>query len=298
MKTVECVPNFSEGRNREKVEQIVTAITSVDSVRLLDMEMDENHNRSVVSFVVDIDHAVEAAFSGIAKAAELIDLNKHQGEHPRFGASDVIPFIPLTGSTMEDCISLARELGEKVGSELSIPVYMYGEACLNEKRKNLENIRSKSFQFEELKDSISKEEWAPDFGPAQVGTAGASIIGTRDFLIAYNINLNTKDMKIGKKIAKALRARDGGFTFVKALAFYLEDKQMVQISMNLTNFKKTPIHRVFELVKMEATRYGVNIIESEVVGLIPEEAVAEAAKFYLQINGFKLDQILERKIWG
>lgn len=298
MKTVECVPNFSEGRNREKVEQIVTAITSVDSVRLLDMEMDENHNRSVVSFVVDIDHAVEAAFSGIAKAAELIDLNKHQGEHPRFGASDVIPFIPLTGSTMEDCISLARELGEKVGSELSIPVYMYGEACLNEKRKNLENIRSKSFQFEELKDSISKEEWAPDFGPAQVGTAGASIIGTRDFLIAYNINLNTKDMKIGKKIAKALRARDGGFTFVKALAFYLEDKQMVQISMNLTNFKKTPIHRVFELVKMEAARYGVNIIESEVVGLIPEEAVAEAAKFYLQINGFKLDQILERKIWG
>lgn len=298
MKTVECVPNFSEGRNREKVEQIVTAITSVDSVRLLDMEMDENHNRSVVSFVVDIDHAVEAAFSGIAKAAELIDLNKHQGEHPRFGASDVIPFIPLTGSTMEDCISLARELGEKVGSELSIPVFMYGEACLNEKRKNLENIRSKSFQFEELKDSISKEEWAPDFGPAQVGTAGASIIGTRDFLIAYNINLNTKDMKIGKKIAKALRARDGGFTFVKALAFYLEDKQMVQISMNLTNFKKTPIHRVFELVKMEAARYGVNIIESEVVGLIPEEAVAEAAKFYLQINGFKLDQILERKIWG
>ncbi len=298
MKTVECVPNFSEGRDREKVEKIVDAITSVDGVKLLDMEMDENHNRSVVSFVVDIEHAVDAAFAGISKAAELIDLNKHSGEHPRFGAADVIPFIPLTDTKMEDCIELARALGEKVGSELSIPVYMYGDAAIKTSRTNLEGIRKKSFQYEQLKESIGQEEWVPDFGPQKVGPAGASIIGTRDFLIAYNVNLNTQDMKIGKKIARALRARTGGFTFVKALAFFLEDKQMVQISMNLTNYKKTPIYRVFELVKMEASRYGVNVVESEVVGLVPQEAVVEAAKFYMQINGFKMDQILEKKIWG
>lgn len=298
MKTVECVPNFSEGRNRDKVDQIVNAITSVDGVKLLDMEMDENHNRSVVSFVVDMEHAVDAAFAGISKAAELIDLNRHSGEHPRFGASDVIPFIPLTGTTMEDCIKLSRELGERVGEELSIPVYMYGEASLQESRRNLENIRSKSFQFEELKLSIGQDKWKPDYGPQEVGSAGASIIGTRDFLIAYNINLNTQNMSIGKKIARALRARDGGFTFVKALAFFLEDKKMVQISMNLTNYRKTPIHRVFELVKLEASRYGVSVVESEVVGLVPQEALMESAKFYLQLNGFKLDQILEKKIWG
>jgi glutamate formiminotransferase len=298
MKTVECVPNFSEGRNRGKVEQIVEAISAVESVKILDMELDENHNRSVVSFTVSLEHAVEAAFAGIAKASQLIDLNKHSGEHPRFGASDVIPFIPLSGATTEDCVKLARELGKRVGEELQIPVYMYGEAALLENRKSLENIRSKSFQFEELKASINDPVWKPDFGPASVGAAGASIIGARDFLIAYNINLNTQDMSIGKKIAKALRAKDGGFTFVKALAFFLEDKKMVQISMNLTNYRKTPIHRVFELVKLEAARYGVSVVESEVVGLVPLEAMIEATKFYLQLNGFKGDQILERKIWG
>lgn len=298
MKTVECVPNFSEGRNRGKVEQIVEAISSVEGVKILDMELDENHNRSVVSFTVGMEHAVEAAFAGIAKASQLIDLNKHSGEHPRFGASDVIPFIPLSGATTEDCIRLARELGKKVGEELQIPVYMYGDAAILENRKSLENIRSKSFQFEELRASINDPAWNPDFGPAMVGPAGASIIGARDFLIAYNVNLNTQDMSIGKKIAKALRAKDGGFTFVKALAFYLEDKKMVQISMNLTNYRKTPIHRVFELIKLEASRYGVSVVESEVVGLVPLDAMIESAKFYLQLNGFKGDQILERKMWG
>ncbi len=298
MKTVECVPNFSEGRNRDKVEQIVEAISSVESVKILDMELDENHNRSVVSFTVNLENAVEAALAGIAKASQLIDLNKHSGEHPRFGATDVIPFIPLSGATTEDCVKLARELGKRVGEELQIPVYMYGEAALLENRKSLENIRSKSFQFEELKASIGDASWKPDFGPAKVGPAGASIIGARDFLIAYNVNLNTQDKTIGRKIAKALRAKDGGFTFVKALSFFLEDKKMIQISMNLTNYRKTPIHRVFELVKLEAARYGVSVVESEVVGLVPLEAMIEATKFYLQLNGFKGDQILERKIWG
>lgn len=298
MKTVECVPNFSEGRNRDKVDQIVAAITSVEGVKILDVELDENHNRSVVSFVADIDHAVDAAFAGIAKAASLIDLNRHSGEHPRFGAADVIPFIPLSGTTTEDCVKLARLLGKKVGDELSIPVYMYGEAALMENRKSLENIRSKSFQYEELRASMGEIAWKPDFGPAKIGPAGASIIGARDFLIAYNVNLNTQDMNIGRKIAKALRAKDGGFTFVKALAFFLEDKKMVQISMNLTNYRKTPIHRVYELVKLEASRYGVSVVESEVVGLVPLDAVMEAARFYLQLNGFKGEQILERKMWG
>lgn len=298
MKTVECVPNFSEGRNRDKVDRIVSAISSVESVRLLDVELDENHNRSVVSFVVEVDHAVEAAFAGISMASTLIDLNRHSGEHPRFGATDVVPFIPLSGTTTAECIELARQLGKKVGEELSIPVYMYGDACLLDSRKNLENIRSKSFQYEELKVSIDEETWKPDFGPSKVGPAGATIIGARDFLIAYNVNLNTQDLGIGKRIAKALRAKDGGFTFVKALAFFLEDKKMVQISMNLTNYRKTPVHRVFELVKLEASRYGISVVESEVVGLVPMDAILETAKFYLQLNGFKGDQILERKMWG
>lgn len=297
MKLVECVPNFSEGRNKEKLDKIVEEISKVQGVNILDMEYDENHNRSVVSFTVDYDHAVEAAFAGIKKASELIDLNKHTGEHPRFGATDVVPFIPLSGATLDDCVKLARQLGEKVADELSIPVYMYSDAALVEGRKSLENIRSKTFQYEQLKASIHEDKWKPDFGPASIGTAGATIIGARDFLIAYNVNLNTTDMSIGRKIAKALRAKDGGFTFVKALSFYLEDKKMVQISMNLTNFKKTPIHRVFELVKLEASRYGVSVVESEVVGLVPLDAMIEVAKFYLQLNEFRNEQILEKKIW-
>lgn len=297
MKLVECVPNFSEGRNKDKVDSIVEEISGVPGVSILDVEYDENHNRSVVSFTVDYEHAVEAAFAGIRKASELIDLDRHTGEHPRFGATDVVPFIPLSGATLDDCVKLARQLGKKVGEELSIPVYMYSDAALREERKGLESIRSKTFQYEQLKASINEEKWQPDFGPAKVGKAGATIIGARDFLIAYNVNLNTSDMTIGRKIARALRAKDGGFTFVKALAFFLDDKKMVQISMNLTNFKKTPIHRVFELVKLEASRYGVTVVESEVVGLVPLDAMVEVAKFYLQLNGFRNEQILEKKIW-
>lgn len=297
MKLIECVPNFSEGRRREKVEQIVSAISSVAGVTILDMEMDENHNRSVVTFTVNYENAVEAAFRGIEKASELIDLNRHSGEHPRFGASDVVPFIPLSGADMSDCVKLARELGKRVGDELGIPVYLYSDAALMTSRKSLEDIRSRNFQYEDLKASIDDCKWAPDFGPQKVGPAGATIIGARDFLIAYNVNLNTVDLNVGKKIARALRAKDGGFTFVKSLAFYLEDKRMVQISMNLTNYKKTPIYRVFEMVKMEAARYGVSVVESEVVGLVPMDAMIESAKFYLQLNGFKIDQVLERKLW-
>lgn len=296
MKLVECVPNFSEGRRKSVVDSIVEAISSVDGVKILDVEMDENHNRSVVSFSSPPENAVEAAYQGVKKASELIDMTRHSGEHPRFGASDVIPFVPLEETTLKDCVALAKELGRRVGEELHIPVYMYGEAALSENRRNLEDIRSKSFQFEELRHSIGEENWKPDFGPQEVGKAGATIIGARNYLIAYNVNLNTQDISIGKSIAKALRAKDGGFTFVKALAFYLEDRKLVQISMNLTNYHKTPIHRVFELVKLEAARYGISVVESEIVGLVPLDAMVESARFFLQLNRFSTDQVLEKKM--
>ena len=298
MKTVECVPNFSEGKNRALVDQIVSEITKVDTVKLLDVELDPTHNRSVVSFVVSYDNAVKAAFAGIRKASELIDMTKHSGEHPRFGASDVIPFIPISETTLEDCVKLALDLGKMVGERLNIPVYLYGSAARSEARRNLEDIRNKSFQYEQLSVAISSEEWKPDIGPSKMGTAGASIIGARDFLIAYNVNLNSRDISVGKKIAKALRARDGGLTFVKALAFNLEDKGMVQISMNLTSFRKTPIYRAFEMVKLEASRYGISVAESEIVGLVPMDAITETAQFYLQLNGFSTAQIFEKKMWG
>ena len=298
MKMVECVPNFSEGRRKDVVDDIVRSISVVESVRILDVEMDENHNRCVVSFTADQSFAVEAVFRGIKKASELIDLNKHKGEHPRFGSADVVPFIPLSGSSMDDCVKLARDLGKRVGDELHIPVYMYGEASILENRKNLEDIRNKNFQYEQLKESITDPKWKPDFGPSSVGKEGATIIGSRDFLVAYNVNLNSTDLSAGKKIAKALRAKDGGLTFVKALAFFLEDKKKVQISMNLTNFRKTPIYRAFEMVRIEASRYGITVAESEVIGLVPMDAMIEVSRFYLQLNEFKTEQILEKKVWG
>ncbi len=297
MKIIECVPNFSEGRNDQVVSDIVSVISSVPSIRILDQEMDANHNRSVITFVGEPEMVLSAAYSAIKRASELIDLNKHTGEHPRFGATDVVPFIPLGDVKMEECIKLSRDLGEKVGSELGIPVYLYGEAADLDWRKDLGSIRSKNFQYEQLRSSINEPKWKPDYGPSKIGPAGATIIGARDFLIAYNVNLRTKDLEIGKKIARALRAKDGGLTFVKSLAFYLEDKEMVQISMNLTNFRKTPVYRAFELVSLEASRFGVSIAESEVVGLIPLDAIVDSTKYYLQLNEFRSSQILEKRMW-
>ena len=297
MGLVECVPNFSEGNNIEIISKIVEAITSVNGIKLLDQENDANHNRSVISFVGSEEIVVEAAFRGIKAASQLINLDNHKGEHPRFGAADVIPFIPVSGVDIKKCVELAHELGKRVAEELDIPVFMYGEAANLEWRKNLENIRNKNFQYEQIKSEIGSDHWKPDYGPQNVGTAGASIIGARDFLIAYNVNLRTQDLESGKKIAKALRAKDGGLTFVKALAFYLEDRKMVQISMNLTNYKKTPIYRAFEMVRLEAQRFGLEIVESEIVGLTPMDSLIESAKFYLRLNGFKTNQIFEKKVW-
>ncbi len=296
MGLVECVPNFSEGRDKDKVDEIMKAISSVKSVRMLDVEMDPDHNRSVVTFVCDSKDAAEAMFRGIKRASELIDMDKHRGEHPRFGASDVVPFIPYENVKMKECVEIARNLGKRVGDELRIPVYLYEEAATREDRRNLADIRNKNFQYEQLKASIQDERWKPDFGPSVVGKAGATIIGARDFLVAYNVNLNISDIETGKKIASALRAKDGGLTFVKALAFYLKDRNMVQISMNLTNYRKTPIYRAFELVRLEAERYGAYPVESEIVGLVPENALIDVAKFYLRLNGFDEGNIIERKM--
>ncbi len=293
MKLVECVPNFSNGRDEQVVSRIIDAISSVSTVKILDREMDPDHNRSVVTFIATPENAVEAAFLGIREAANLIDMDKHSGEHPRFGASDVVPFIPVSESTLQECAELAERLGKRVGEELGIPVYLYGDAAKTDSRNALEKIRSKSFQYEQLKESIGEQQWRPDFGPAKIGKAGATIIGARDYLIAYNVYLNTEDMAIGKKIATALRARSGGLTFVKALAFYIEDRKQVQISMNLTNFKKTPIYRAIELIRVEASRYGVSITASEVVGLVPMDAILNSLKFYIGLEGFKKKQILE-----
>ncbi len=292
---VECIPNFSEGRRPDVVEAILAAITSVDGVVLLDHHSDPDHNRTVVTFVGPPAAVEEAAFQGIAKAAELIDLNHHTGEHPRIGATDVVPFVPISGVTMTDCIEIARRLGKRVGSELGIPVYLYEKAATRPERENLENIRRG--QYEALKEEIGiNPARDPDFGPKRVGPAGATVIGARDPLIAFNVYLTTDDVSIAKKIARAVRHSSGGLRYVKALGLLVEGQ--AQVSMNLTNYRKTPIARVVELIRREAARYGVAVHHSELVGLTPEAALVNAARWYLQLDQFDPDeQILERRLY-
>ena len=298
MKIVELVPNFSEGRDLTKIEQIKNAMTFSKNIKVLNVESDPNHNRCVITLVSPQELAVEACFRGVKKAKELIDLNVHRGEHPRFGAADVIPFIPLEESTIEECITLSRTLGNRVGTELNIPVYMYEKAAFREDRRNLAEIRSQNFQYEQLKESIKEDKWKPDFGPTEIGSAGASIIGARDFLIAFNVNLATTDLKIAKKVAKTVREKDGGLKYVKALGFELKDRGMVQVSMNLVNFKETPIHKAYELVKLEAEKNGVKVYSSEIVGLVPLEALVQVSDFYLKLENFSIEQVLEKKLWS
>ena len=295
-KLVEVVPNFSEGRRREVVDQIVQAMLSVPGTTLLDLEMDPDHNRSVVTLVAPPEAAVEAAFRGIQKAAELIDLNQHEGQHPRIGATDVVPFVPLKGVTMEECVALAEQLGRRVAEELRIPVYLYEEAARVPERKNLAHIRKG--EFEGLREAIKTDPGRkPDFGPAELHpTAGATVIGARKILIAYNVNLGTRDLSVAKQIAKRVRARGGGLAFVKALGFELKERGLVQVSMNLVDYKKTPIYAAYELVKLYADRYGVPVVGSEIVGLVPQEALVQVADFYLKLENFQPDQIIEARL--
>lgn len=293
---VECIPNFSEGRRADVMEKIVSAIKSVTGAVLLDSESDSDHNRSVVTFVADPDRVVDAAIAGARAAAELIDLNKHTGEHPRMGATDVIPFVPISNVTMEDCINLARQCGERMWNELGIPVYLYEKAATRPERENLAAVRKG--QFEAIRDEIAtRETRRPDFGEARVHpTAGITAVGARPPLIAYNVNLGTSDIEIANKIARAVRHQTGGLRYVKALGFELKDRNIVQVSMNMVNYEGTPLFRAFEMIKREAERYGVPVIGSEIVGLVPQHALNAVADFYLQLENFTENQILEHRL--
>ena len=290
---VECVPNFSEGRDPRTVDAIVEAM-KIPGVYLLDRKMDSDHNRSVITLIGDRDAVQEAAIRGVGKAAELIDLTKHQGAHPRMGAADVVPFIPIDGVTIEDCVAMARHVGAEIAKRFQIPVYLYEAAAATPERQNLENIRRG--QFEGIRAEIaSNPARKPDFGGCSVHpTAGATVVGARKALIAYNVFLNTPDVAIAKKIAKAVRFSSGGLRFVKGAGFLV--RGLAQVSMNLTDFEQTPIHRVFEFVKREAGRYGVIPISSEIVGLIPKKALEEAAEWFLQVENFDSSLILENRL--
>lgn len=290
---VECIANYSEGRRLEVVEAIAQAIQSVPQVIILDRHSDPDHNRSVITFVGPPEQVEEAAFQSIAKAAQLINLDEHRGEHPRIGATDVVPFVPIRGVTMQDCVAMAQRLGQRVAQTLNIPVYLYEEAATRPERKNLENIRRG--EYETLKTAIQTDpDRRPDFGPCALGPAGATVIGARQPLIAFNVYLTTDDLSIARQIARAVRHSSGGLRYVKALEMMVDGR--AQVSMNLTNYRQTPLARVVELIRREAQRYGVMIHHSELVGLIPQEAITQAAVWYLQLDEFQPDQILEQRL--
>src|SRR6202790_3450083 len=293
---IECVPNFSEGRDPAKVEAIVAAMSSVPGVYVLDREMDADHNRCVVTLAGDPDAVAAAALLGVGKAAELIDMTVHQGAHARVGATDVVPFIPIEGVTLEDCVALARRVGHEIWKRHRIPVFFYEAAATRPDRVNLENIRRG--QFEGLRDDLKRNhDRLPDVGdPKLHPTAGATVVGARKFLVAYNVNLNTPDVAIANKIAKAIRFSSGGLRYVKAMGVDLKGRNLAQVSINLTDFEQTPMHRAYEMVKREAQRYGAVPVGSEIVGLVPKKAIEMAADFFLQLENFSPDQILENKL--
>ena len=292
---IECIPNFSEARRPEVIDQIVAAIESVSEVKMLDRSSDLDHNRTVLTFAGSAVGVEEAAFRAIKIASELIDLDQHTGAHPRIGATDVCPFGPISGASMEDCVAIAQRLGQRVGSELNIPVYLYEAAATRPERANLENVRKG--QYEGIKAEIeTNPDRKPDFGPAKLGKAGATVIGARNSLIAFNVYLTTEDVDIAKKIAKAVRQSSGGLRYVKGLGLLVDGR--AQVSMNLTNFRETPIPRVVEFIRREAQRYGVGIHHSELVGLIPQEALVDTAVWYTQLDQFDKEQILESRLFS
>lgn len=292
---IESVPNISEGRRPEVVDAIASALRRTPGLRLLDVQSDKDHNRSVLTLVGEDSSLKAGLISLFEVAVSRIDLGSHKGEHPRIGAVDVVPFIPIEGASMQDCVGLARDVGKELADRFGIPIYLYEEAASAPHRRNLEDIRRG--EFEGLAAKMKDPQWQPDFGPsAPHPSAGASVVGARMPLIAYNINLGTSDLDIAKRIAKVIRHSSGGYRFVKAMGVMLEERRVAQVSINMTDYKRTPLHRVFETVRGEAARYGVSIIGSEVVGLIPSEALIDAADFYLRLENFSSSQVLERKI--
>lgn len=293
---VECVPNFSEGRKAETVEQLARVIESVAGAVVLDTHMDADHNRSVITFVAEAGVVVEAAMRAVRLASELIDLRQHRGEHPRVGATDVLPFVPVRGVTMENCVALAHEAGERIANELHIPVYFYERAARRAYRVNLEDVRRGGFEL--LREEIELvEERMPDVGEPRIHeTAGACIVGARPFLVAYNINLHTNDLSIARRVARSVRGRDGGLRYLKALGFELKTRGLVQVSMNLVDYEKTQLHQVFEMVEREAARFGVAVAGSEIVGLVPQAALDRSAEYFLKIENFAPGVVLENRI--
>jgi len=293
---IECVPNFSEGRDLTKVDAIVSAMCTVAGVFVLDREMDPDHNRCVITLAGDPGAVAEAALLGTGKAMELIDLTKHTGAHPRVGATDVVPFIPIDGVTIEDCVALARRVGNEIWKRYRIPVFFYEAAATRPERVNLENVRRG--QFEGLREELKKNhDRQPDVGePKLHPTAGVTVVGARKFLIAYNVNLNTSDVGIANKIAKAIRFSSGGLRYVKSMGVELKARNLAQVSINLTDFEQTPMHRVYEMVKREAARYGAMPVGSEIVGLVPKKALEMAADFFLQLENFSPEQVFENKL--
>jgi glutamate formiminotransferase len=292
---IESVPNFSEGRRQEVIDDIVGAVKAVPGIRVLDVKPDADHNRTVLTIVGDRKSLVKAAQALFEKAVKHIDLRQHKGEHPRMGAVDVFPFVPISGVTTEDCIALSKEVGEMVAEKFKIPVYLYEESATRPERQNLANIRRG--QFEGFAEKIKEPDWKPDFGPEEIHpSAGVVAIGARPFLIAFNVNLDTPDLSIAEAIGKQIRHIGGGLRFVKAMGVKLEERNITQVSMNLTNYKKTPIYMAVELVRVLARRWGVNIVGCQLIGMSPAEAFYDVADFYLGLENFSYDQIIEAKL--
>ncbi len=294
-RVVECVPNFSEGRRKEVIEAIIEPFRVAPGVTLLDYAPDPDHNRTVVTVAGDPENVLAAVFEAIRTAASLIDMETHTGEHPRMGATDVVPFVPIREITMEECVDLARRLGSRIGEELGIPVFLYEIAATRPERTNLADIRRG--QYEGWKTKINDPDWKPDFGPSEVHpSAGATVVGARMPLVAFNVNLGTSDIRIANSIARAVRNISGGLRFVKALGIEMQDRGIVQVSMNLTNYAKTPIYRVMEMIRAEAGRYGVPVVSSEIIGLTPAESLFDVAAYYLQLEGFSSSNVLENRL--
>ena len=293
---VQCVPNFSEGRNKEVIEKIVDEVRRVDEVKLLDYSPDKDHNRTVVTFIGEPERVLEAAFNACKKASELIDMTQHTGEHPRMGATDVIPLIPISDITEEEAIEMSKKLGKRIGEELNISVYLYEKSASASHRENLAKVRKG--QYEGMAEKLKEEEWAPDFGPIELNIkAGVTAVGARMPLVAFNVNLDTDDLSIAKKIGKAVRGSSGGFAYCKALGIEIKERNIVQVSMNMVDYTKTPLYRVFDMIEREANRYGVNVIGSEIIGLVPVNALVNCANYYLKVENFDESQILEKRIF-
>jgi glutamate formiminotransferase len=293
---IQCVPNFSEGRNKEIIEKIVEEVRIMEEVKLLDYSMDKDHNRTVVTFIGEPEKVILAAFNACKVASELIDMKNHTGEHPRMGATDVIPLIPISDVTMDECIQLSKELGERIGKELNIPIFLYEKSAQTPLRENLADVRRG--QYEGMAEKLKDKTWKPDFGPANLNErAGVTAVGARMPLVAFNVNLGTDDINVAKNIAKGVRASGGGFKYCKALGIEIKERNIVQVSMNMVDYIKTPLYRVFDVIEREAKRYGVNVVGSEIVGLLPMAALIDVADYYLRLESFDHSQILEKRMF-